>query len=109
MSALKFRKRFVAADFITKVRLARPVAQRIVQQGIGVAAGLAGTDDCADDVSGYLVELLGMDPDKVNDDKLTSDERTELGYRGRDAAFALGVAVGLLLRPEAFRMKGAAR
>jgi hypothetical protein len=53
--------------------------------------------------------LLGMDPDKVNDDKLTSDERTELGYRGRDAAFALGVAVGLLLRPEAFRMKGAAR
>lgn len=81
------------------VRRAQPLARTIVAGGLEVIAGSA--DRVEGDLFARLEDLLGRDPLSHVDDDALRDVR-----EATEAALAIGIAVGLLLRPDAFPARG---
>ena len=90
---------FREAAISERIRLARFYAQQIVLRGVDALKTQPddhGISEYIDRLTGLPeFEYVGPDPDGGN------------AYRCLEAAFALGVATGLLLRPEAFQSGGA--
>lgn len=94
--AVKY-SRFRDWDLADFIRAARPIAREIVLAG---AINRLRMDAGEDDLSGRVAELLDTED---GDDFLPDDEpMLSRGIVGLNGAFALGVAVGHLVRPEAF-------
>lgn len=94
------KKRFANADLTTRVRLMMPVARTIVQHGVAQAAGIDQLRRTTGDLSEVLEPVIGFDPN--GDGDATREEIVSAAMEGRDAAYTLGIAVGLLLHLDAF-------
>jgi hypothetical protein len=77
-----------------QVRKAMPIARRLVARGIGDLGGGIVCDD--DHVPGYVSALVGHNGPEYTREDWTKQEEWTAG------AYALGIAVGLLLRASAF-------
>ena len=93
------QKRFVNAALDEQVRLAMPLARQIVRMGF-------------DDVSRYEAseeDLVSRALGLVGDDEMPDFEDAVQGEKIEAyaaASYALGIAVGLLVRPEVFAKDG---
>lgn len=92
---------FIEADLATRVRLAMPLARELAILGPSDSEDELTADRMA--LSLHVEELLGGDPVPA-----TCDGKTGKAIDQREAAaYALGIAVGLMLRPEVFAKGGA--
>jgi hypothetical protein len=85
---------FLKADIQTQVCLAAPLARSLVMLGLSDVEGVCNPSNM--DLPFHIEELIGHDGPSCDD-----KEFPRLG-ESQQAAFALGIAVGLLLRPDAF-------
>jgi hypothetical protein len=91
----KQQKRFVTLNVNEQVRLATPLAKRIVCSGLDDGRNASSATILPNNVS----ELIGHDGPS---DTETGDEALEKVNQCEEAAYALGIAVGLLLRADVF-------
>jgi hypothetical protein len=92
---------FESLDLAEQLRLAMPIARALIQEGI-TSDPLPGRN-----LSEEVINLTGSDLLRAWDDE-GEDSGAALA-NGFAAARAIGIALGLLLRPEAVRSSGGAR
>lgn len=93
--AKRWRTASRKADMATCVRLATPLARELVTLGMCDIGRVCDPDKQA--LPFHIEELIGYDATAaVDDDALSAVEESQ------EAALALGIAIGLLLRQEAF-------
>lgn len=93
----KRQKRFAAADLAERVRLAMPIAREAVLLGPDEASN---ADTMTADLLGRVCALIG-DGWFPDDDARRDDQMKRIEEYGQ-AAYAIGIAVGLMFQPEAF-------
>jgi hypothetical protein len=85
-------------DLVTLVQKARPIAHEIVIEGFDLTA------TAERNVPVFIEELIGHNgPPDLDGERLTQF------VDATEAAYAIGIAVGLLLRPEIFEKPGGVR
>lgn len=100
MSKTPKNRSFSDLPIAGQVRAAMPTARHLIAEGLSIGP----RDDM--DITDRVIELLHDSALEQLTKQADSDECVAMFHR-IDCAFALGVAAGLLLRPEAFEIGGA--
>ncbi len=89
---------FAEQSFSRQIQLARPTARSVVERGIEALLITPGSQSADDgDIIVAVSDMLGKDLCE-----LVNGENYELLDEGLRAALALGIALGQLVRPDAF-------
>ena len=101
--ALTKAEQFEKLTMRERVRVLGPIAADLALYGVECLKATPEIDPDAG-LSTLVSEILGL---RKHDYLPETDERSQNAWLVHEAAFALGIAIGLLLRPEAFTTGGA--